>query len=330
MKRWIWIWSFLLTATCMYAASPHIAERVKYKNGPSFIYRLYISDKKNSPYSIHHPGRYLSRRSIERRKRQQLPIDSTDLPVSPRYLRLIEQQNVSIEGEVMYAGAYTLSKKNERLSDVFRKAGGATDLAFIEGARLERRVNEYERIRLEEIAKMRKEERERILQEMALNNNRSTSEMAQFNRIEEVTQIPDTYPVGIELDKALANPGCDEDIVLREGDRIIIPKYNGTVKINGEVMYPNSVAFNEGKKANYYIKQAGGFNRYAKKNQTYVIYMNGTVAKVTDGAKIRPGCEIVVPQKSMARKMTTAEYLAIGSTAASLATMVATIANLSK
>ena len=118
--------------------------------------------------------------------------------------------------------------------------------------------------------------------------------------------------------------------MLREGDRIIIPKYNGTVKINGEVMYPNSVAFNEGKKANYYIKQAGGFNRYAKKNQTYVIYMNGTVAKVTDGAKIRPGCEIVVPQKSMARKMTTAEYLAIGSTAASLATMVATIANLSK
>lgn len=256
-----------------------------------------------------------------------MPFDEVYVRKSPGYT---EQQNVSIEGEVMFAGEYTLSKKNERLSDVFRKAGGATDLAFIEGARLERRVNEYERIRLEEIAKMRKEERERILQEMALNNNRSTSEMAQFNRIEEVTQIPDTYPVGIELDKALANPGCDEDIVLREGDRIIIPKYNGTVKINGEVMYPNSVAFNEGKKANYYIKQAGGFNRYAKKNQTYVIYMNGTVAKVTDGAKIRPGCEIVVPQKSMARKMTTAEYLAIGSTAASLATMVATIANLSK
>ena len=246
-----------------------------------------------------------------------MPFDEVYVRKSPGY---IQQQNVTIEGEVMYAGAYTLSKKNERISDIFRKAGGATDLAFIEGARLERRVNEFERIRLEEIAKMRKEERERIMQEMALNNNRSISEMGQVNRIEEVTVIPETYPVGIELDKALANPGGDEDIVLREGDRIIIPKYEGTVKINGEVMYPNSVTFNEGKKASYYIKQAGGFNRYAKKNQTYVIYMNGTVAKVTDGAKIRPGCEIVVPQKSMNSKMSTAEYLTIGSTVASIAT----------
>ena len=258
---------------------------------------------------------------------QLMPFDEVYVRKSPGY---IQQQNVTIEGEVMYAGTYTLSKKNERISDIFRKAGGATDLAFIEGARLERRVNEFERIRLEEIAKMRKEERERIMQEMALNNNRSISEIGQVNRIEEVTVIPETYPVGIELDKALANPGGDEDIVLREGDRIIIPKYEGTVKINGEVMYPNSVTFNEGKKASYYIKQAGGFNRYAKKNQTYVIYMNGTVAKVTDGAKIRPGCEIVVPQKSMNSKMSTAEYLTIGSTVASIATMVATITNLLK
>ena len=256
-----------------------------------------------------------------------MPFDEVYVRKSPGYT---EQQNVTIEGEVMFAGEYTLSKKNERISDIFKKAGGATDLAFIEGARLERRVNEFERIRLEEIAQMRKEERERILQEMALNNNRSINEMGQVNRIEEVTVIPDTYPVGIELDKALANPGGNEDIVLREGDRIIIPKYNGTVKIDGEVMYPNSVAFKDGKSAKYYINQAGGYNRYAKKNQAYVIYMNGTVAKVSNGAKIRPGCEIVVPQKSMARKMTTAEYLAIGSTAASLATMIATIATLSK
>ena len=99
MNRWIWTWAFLLTATSIFAASPHMAERVKYKNGPSFIYRLYLTDKKASPYSLNHPGRYLSRRSIERRKRQQLPIDSTDLPVNPRYMHQIEQKDVSIIGQ---------------------------------------------------------------------------------------------------------------------------------------------------------------------------------------------------------------------------------------
>ncbi len=256
-----------------------------------------------------------------------MPFDEVYVRKSPGYY---EQQNVTIEGEILFAGEYTLTKKNERLSDVFRRAGGGTDLAYIEGARLIRKVNETERARLEEIAQMRKEEQERIMQEAAINNQRSVSEMAQVVNIQSVTRIPDTYPVGIELVKALKNPGSDDDIVLREGDRIIIPKYNGTVKIDGEVMYPNSVAFKDGKSAKYYINQAGGYNRYAKKNQAYVIYMNGTVAKVSDGAKIRPGCEIVVPQKSMNRKAGLSEYLAIGSTAAAVATMGATIANLLK
>ena len=256
-----------------------------------------------------------------------MPYDEVYIRKSPGYY---EQQNVTIEGEVLFAGDYTLTKKNERLSDVFLRAGGGTDLAYIEGARLIRKVNEAERARLEEIAKMRKEEQERIMQEVAINNQRSVNEMAQVANVQAVTEIPDTYPVGIELVKALKNPGSDDDIVLREGDRIIIPTYNGTVKIDGEVMYPNSVAFKDGKSAKYYIKQAGGYNRYAKKNMAYVIYMNGTVAKVSDGAKIRPGCEIVVPQKSMNRKAGLSEYLAIGSTAAAVATMGATIANLLK
>lgn len=256
-----------------------------------------------------------------------MPYDEVYIRKSPGYY---EQQNVTIEGEVLFAGDYTLTKKNERLSDVFLRAGGGTDLAYIEGARLIRKVNEAERARLEEIAKMRKEEQERIMQEVAINNQRSVNEMAQVANVQAVTEIPDTYPVGIELVKALKNPGSDDDIVLREGDRIIIPTYNGTVKIDGEVMYPNSVAFKDGKSAKYYINQAGGYNRYAKKSMAYVIYMNGTVAKVSDGAKIRPGCEIVVPQKAMNRKTGLSEYLAIGSTAAAVATMGATIANLLK
>ena len=263
-----------------------------------------------------------------------MPFDEVYVRKSPGYYK---QQNVTIEGEIMFAGNYTLTKKNERLSDLFRRAGGGTDLAYIEGARLERKVNEAERIRLEEIYRMRKEEKERIMQETAINNNRSIAELnmnAQAakdgNDEDDFIEIPETYPVGIELDKAIANPGCDEDIVLREGDRIFIPTYNGTVKINGEVMYPNSVAYHDGKSAKYYIKQAGGYNRYAKKSMAYVIYMNGTVAKVNDGAKIRPGCEIVVPQKAMTRRMTTQELLTIGTSAASIATMIATLSNLLK
>ena len=256
-----------------------------------------------------------------------MPFDEVYIRKSPGYYK---QQNVTIEGEVMFAGDYTLTKKNERLSDIFRRAGGGTDLAYIEGARLERKVNEAERTRLEEIAKMRKDEQQRIMQEIAINNQRSIGEMTQVANLEEITEIPETYSVGIELDKALANPGGDDDIVLREGDRIYVPTYNGTVKIDGEVLYPNSVAFKDGKNAKYYIKQAGGYNRYAKKSMAYIIYMNGTVAKVNDGAKIRPGCEIVVPQKAMNRKMSITEYLAIGSTAASIATMGATLTNLLK
>ena len=256
-----------------------------------------------------------------------MPFDEVYIRKSPGYYK---QQNVTIDGEVMFAGDYTLTKKNERLSDIFRRAGGGTDLAYIEGARLERKVNEAERTRLEEIAKMRKDEQQRIMQEIAINNQRSIGEMTQVANLEEITEIPETYPVGIELDKALANPGGDDDIVLREGDRIYVPTYNGTVKIDGEVLYPNSVAFKDGKNAKYYIKQAGGYNRYAKKSMAYIIYMNGTVAKVNDGAKIRPGCEIVVPQKAMNRKMSITEYLAIGSTAASIATMGATLTNLLK
>ena len=255
------------------------------------------------------------------------PFDEVYVRKSPGYFT---QQNVDIEGEVMFAGTYTLTKKNERLSDLFKRAGGGTDLAYIPGARLERKVNDAERVRLEELVKMRKDEKERVLQEIAINNNRSVGEMQQIVNMEELTEIPETYHVGIELDKALANPGGDFDIVLREGDRIHVPTYNGTVKIEGEVMYPNTIAYKEGKSAKYYINQAGGYNRYAKKNQAYVIYMNGTVAKVNDGAKILPGCEIVVPQKAMNRKLGIAEYMSIGSTAAAIATMGATIGNLLK
>ena len=142
--------------------------------------------------------------------------------------------------------------------------------------------------------------------------------------------IGTTYPVGIELDKALKEPGGDADLVLREGDRIIIPEYNGTVKISGDVLFPNTVSYEKGKKVSYYIDQAGGWGTGAKKSQTYIIYMNGTVAKVGHGTKVRPGCEIVVPSKPKSDGKSLAQWLAIGTSTASIATMIATLVNLLK
>ena len=253
------------------------------------------------------------------------PFDEVFVRKSPGYNK---QQNVTIDGEVLFAGEYTLTKQNERLSDLIMKAGGTTDIAYVEGARLERKLNDAERLRYEESVKMQRQQNEAVLLEQALRSGRSLGEMqASQTASREKLVIPETYSVGIELAKALANPGSDYDIVLREGDRLTVPTYNGTVKINGEVMYPNTVGFEEGKKVKYYINQAGGYSNKAKKGRTYIIYMNGDVAKVKRSTKVRPGCEIVVPAKAQNR-MTTAETIAIGSGVASIATMIATMVSI--
>lgn len=253
-----------------------------------------------------------------------MPFDEVYVRKSPGYY---EQQNVEVDGEVMFSGTYTLSKKNTRLSDIIRAAGGVNDRAFVPGARLERRYNEQERLSAEAVQKKAREEMEAALQEQAarlgnasLANLKSSEQMKKYD-------IGETYPVGIELDKALANPGGKEDIVLREGDRLIVPQYNATVKINGEVLYPNTVGYIPGKSVSYYVNQAGGFSDKAKKSQTYIRYANGMVSKVGHDAKVKPGCEIVVPSKSL-NKMTTAERLSMATSAGSFAAIIATIANI--
>ena len=242
------------------------------------------------------------------------------------------QQNVSVEGEVVFAGKYTLTSRKMRLSDVFKAAGGGTDLAYIKGARLERRPTPSERSRMEAAYKTQMDQQSKNMMQLAIRTkDASVLKAAQENtkQVEVKFQVPDTYPVGIELDKAIAHPGSDADIVLREGDRLIVPQYNGTVKINGAVMYPNSVGYVEGKSVAYYIDQAGGFASDAKKSNTYILYMNGMLAKIGHNAKVRPGCEIIVPTKIQSR-MSLAETLSVGSSAASIAAVIATIANLLK
>lgn len=251
-----------------------------------------------------------------------MPFDEVYVRKSPGFSK---QQNVIVDGEVMFSGTYTLQRKNTRLSDVIKAAGGINDRGYAAGATLVRKINESERKRLEAARKMALEQYEQVAAEEAAKTGKSV-DVTNSERIKKF-QIEDTYSVGIELDKAIANPGSDADIVLREGDRIVVPQYTGTVKINGEVMYPNTVGFVKGKKASYYIDQAGGFNNKAKRGQTYIIYMNGMVAKVSHNAKPMPGCEIVVPAKATT-KMSIAETMTIGTSVASIATMIATLANI--
>lgn len=237
------------------------------------------------------------------------PFDEVYVRRSPDYN---EQQNVTIEGEVQFSGNYALSSKGQRLSEVIKMAGGLTNQAYAEGTKLLRQMTAEERDMMET-----------MLRTAQRNSGNDSIDVKKL-------MTNTTYPVGIELDKALKNPGTDDDPILREGDRIVVPRYDGTVKINGEVLFPNTVYFKEGKNTNYYINLAGGTTSTAKKSMTVIIYMNGMVARADRKHKPRPGCQIVVPTKSRRKGMSLPEILSIGSSTASIATMIATIANLTK
>ena len=221
---------------------------------------------------------------------------------------------VSVEGEIAFEGRYTLSVKNQRLSDVVKEAGGVIPGAYVRGARLIRTMNEDERARMQELVKMARQ---------------SAAADAKDSLSLEQLAMETTYSVGIHLDEALANPGCDEDIELQNGDRLVIPRYNRTVKISGDILKPNTVAFKDKKSYKYYIEQAGGYGKRARTSHTYILYQNGTIAKASKG-KIEPGCEIVVPTKGPKDPNSLTQWLGIGTSAASLATMFISIANMLK
>ena len=237
------------------------------------------------------------------------PFDEVYVRRSPNYT---EQQNVIVEGEVQFEGTYALANKGQRLSEVIKLAGGLTKRAYPEGAKLLRLMTPEERDMMET-----------VLRTAQRNSGKDSIDVKKL-----MTNA--NYPVGIELDKAMKSPGSEDDPILREGDRIVVPRYDGTVKINGEVLYPNTVYFKEGKNTDYYIDLAGGTTSTAKKSQTIIIYMNGMVARADRKHKPAPGCQIVVPTKRRGRTLGITEWMSIGTSAASLGTMFATIANLLK
>lgn len=238
------------------------------------------------------------------------PYDIVQVRRSPTYF---VPRNIVVEGEVQFGGNITLSTKNQRLSDAIKAAGGFTEEAYIKGARLVRTVTEDERQRAQDLMRQ-------------IKNTGDQKDSIQTSQLNLFT----TYTVGINLDKAMEHPGGDYDLVLRDGDRIIVPEYNGTVKISGNVQFPNTVAFTENKGYKWYINKAGGFGNRAKKSKTFIIYQNGTMAEVGRGTKVEPGCEIVVPTKAKRDLSAITQWLSIGSSITGLAAMIATIANMTK
>lgn len=237
------------------------------------------------------------------------PYDIVQVRRSPVFQAPIR---VTVDGEIAFRGSYTMEKKNQRLSDVVKAAGGVVPGSDVRGARLVRRLSDDERARLQTVIRLA----------------RQSADGKDSISLDKIAQADD-YPVGIHLDEALAHPGSTQDIELMDGDRLIIPRFNHTVRISGDVNAPNTVAFNEGKGYKYYIEQAGGYGNRAKKRRTYIVYQNGTIAKASKG-KIEPGCEVVVPTKGPRNTNAIAQWLGLGTTAASLAAVVASIVNLAK
>lgn len=235
------------------------------------------------------------------------PFDEIYVRRSPAYR---EQQNVTVKGEVLYAGVYAKETVNSRISELVKRAGGITSKAYVKGARLMRKMTPEQRFKMETALRLSK-----------TSGNDSIGE----NEI----KIPDNYIVAIELEKALANPGSDDDVVMEEGDELIVPAYDGTVRISGAVMYPNTVVYKKGMKFCDYIENAGGFGFRAKKRKAFVIYANGKVAvrKIGRNPKIEPGCEIIVPMKNKDRMLSFPEVLSMGSSLTSMLAMITYMIN---
>ncbi len=253
------------------------------------------------------------------------PFDKVVVRKSPSYTTA---KNVQVSGAVHFAGTYSASNKHYRLSDLIKSAGGLSAEAYAKGARLERTMTEEERMQRE--TSMRSQQI--ALYEASLDEDKNFNLDLADSLLSIKLDLGNTYPVAINLDKALANPGKEEDVILREGDHLIIPQYSSTVKVSGEVMYPNSMNYQKGETLKFYIDHAGGYNSNARKSRVYVIYMNGSVERIKKHSSkaIQPGCEIVIPSKQKKSKMTTAEIMALGTSASSIATMMVSIANILK
>lgn len=253
------------------------------------------------------------------------------------------QRQVKVEGEVLFPGIYTISREDERISDIIKRAGGLTSYAYTEGASLKRTG-------VSKLKAGEKKEKERLKREMRKNSDedQDTNDVNTEREDDELTAVnpnaknkalakvsqqgvstPEIEPsdlVGIELNKILANPYQRGDLLVLDGDIIMVPKELETVKVMGEVLNPNNVVYVKGKNLKYYVNQAGGFTDNALKKRVFVQYANGAV-KGKDGGypEVKPGAEIVVPKRAPREKMNVQAWVGLGTGIASLAAIIVSL-----
>ncbi len=255
-----------------------------------------------------------------------MPYDEVVVRRSPAYS---EQKNVMVTGEVNFEGDYSMTTRDYRLSDLVKAAGGLSDLAYAEGARLTRMLTDEEKLMRESSLRTAQIQMYEDALQSATPINMAQADSLMTWKLD----IGDYYPVSINLQNALKSPGSADDIVLREGDILSIPQFSNTVKVSGEVIYPISMNYKKGQRAKYYIARAGGYGNKAKKKGVYAIYINGSAKKINrrSGKDVQPGCEIVIPSKSTTgKKVSTAEIMAIASGASSLAAVIVALTNVIK
>lgn len=232
------------------------------------------------------------------------PYDYIYIRKAPSYF---EQKTVTIEGEVLYPGPYSIQSKDERISDLLKRCGGLSDHAYINGATLYRAP-----------------------EKKALMDTTILSDLGVDSLVVKASKQLYNGRVELQLSKILKNPKSVFNYHLKEGDRIVIPEVSEEVRVAGAILNPVGLAYEPHRNAKYYIDRSGGFSENAKTTKVYVINSDGTTNVTqsfifTKYPTVGPGSKIIVPEKDLKARMEPSMWLAIASTFASIAVAIAAI-----
>ena len=254
--------------------------------------------------------------SLSKEGGDSIALEPNDI-VTVRYEKgYVPQQVVKIEGEVSFPGFYAILSKEERISSLIERSGGLAPYAYVEGATLVRKKDKNEKddkAQEKQLKKLKKTDKDLTLIE---------------TKEEEKTPEASEYRVGINLKKIMENKNSYQDLVLKDGDVLIIPSEKQTVEVKGLVLAPSLVRYEKGKSTRSYINSAGGFSDNAQKKSVYVVYANGDVKGTSrflffrSYPKVAPGALVIVPEKPEKKSLSTTETVSVMTALTTLAILI--------